>query len=125
MEIERRYAVFQGTNIQCRSRRNPPSGVHYMCSSLDDALDLVFKEPLASKIERVFVIGGAAVYKDAMDHKSCRKLYTTEIDYEYGCDVFYPEFDRNIYKPIRDEKVSSEVREEDGVSYKFCVYERI
>ncbi|KXJ07424.1 Dihydrofolate reductase [Exaiptasia diaphana] len=47
----------------CGRLVNPPSGVHYMCSSLDDALDLVFKEPLASKIERVFVIGGAAVYK--------------------------------------------------------------
>jgi len=41
-----------------------------------------------TKIERVFVIGGAKVYKRAMRH--AENIYVTALDIEVVCDVFFP-----------------------------------
>ncbi len=38
----------------------------------------------------VFVIGGAAVFAEAIVHPLCNRVILTRIDGDFGCDVFFP-----------------------------------
>jgi dihydrofolate reductase len=66
-----------------------PPEPHRVCRSLDEALRAA--EGMAD-VERVFVIGGSAVYREAMAHPACEGLHLTLVarpDFE-GCDAFMP-----------------------------------
>ena len=74
----------------------------------------------ARKYERCFVVGGASVYMQFFPHYD--RVYVTQIDAQEECTAFFPNLDRN-----QDWKCS-EVgpwQEEDGIRYRFCVYERL
>ena len=91
-----------------------PSGV--LCAqSLDNALSqLSFSE-----IENVFVIGGAQIYAQAIEHPLCQKLYVTHVQGEYGCDTFFPPISQKFF-PVS----ASEKYHEDGISFQFSIYLR-
>ena len=57
-----------------------------VASSLDLALSLA----QVAGIDRVFVIGGAQIYALALEHAACGEVYITEIDHDFGCEVFFP-----------------------------------
>ena len=79
---------------------------------LDDALALVADAP------RVFVIGGAHLYEQALEKAD--ELVLTEIDREIEGDVFFPRWEREAF-----EEVSSEPRvTADGAKYRFVIYRR-
>ena len=87
-----------------------------LCSpSLEDAL----KQLSSSNIEHVFVIGGAQVYAQAIEHPLCQKLYVTHVQGEHGCDVFFPPISRQFF-PIS----SSEEHQEQGIRFQFSDYLR-
>ena len=44
----------------------------------------------------IFVIGGAAIYKEAMKLNYFDTLYVTEIEGNYFCDVFFPDYRDNF-----------------------------
>jgi dihydrofolate reductase len=80
--------------------------------SLDDALRLLADAP------RVFVIGGAELYAEALPLAD--ELVVTEIDAEVEGDVFFPQWDRATFREeSREEHVS-----EDGVAFAFVTYLR-
>ena len=74
----------------------------------------------AKKHERCFVVGGATVYMQFFPYYD--RVYVTQIDAQEECTAFFPNLDRN-----QDWKCSEAGpwQEEDGVRYRFCVYERI
>jgi dihydrofolate reductase len=37
-----------------------------------------------------FVIGGAQMYKEALQHPLCHNVYMTKIPGNYECDTFFP-----------------------------------
>jgi|SRR5690554_1684559 len=43
----------------------------------------------------IFVIGGAEIYKLALDKDLIDKMYITEIHAEFDADAFFPEFDKS------------------------------
>jgi dihydrofolate reductase len=73
----------------------------------------------ADEIENVFVIGGGRVYQDAIQRPECRYLYLTHIMKRYGCDTFFPPFERSFHLLS-----SSDYMEEDMTTYHFTVYQR-
>src|SRR5690606_1899455 len=80
--------------------------------SLDEALALLAEAP------KVFVIGGAQVYAEALPRAD--ELVLTEIDAVFDADAFFPAWTRGEF-----EKVSSEARATDGgTPYRFIVYRR-
>lgn len=93
--------------------------VDHIFSSLPDALEGVSQ--LRNK-GQVWVIGGQSIYEEALRLPQCKKIYLTRIDKEFECDTFFPEIDEEIYKPLQ---VPDEDQEEDGIKYKFTVYERV
>lgn len=109
--------------VLSRKMSEPPEGA-VLCSSLQDALDRLRSAPYTDTVEKVFVIGGATVYEEAMLHHQCYRLYITHIYKDFECDVKFPEFDKRIYKETRDIDVSSEMQEEKGIPYEFKVYQK-
>ena len=58
--------------------------------SLDDAIALLVEVPKA------FVIGGAQIYKEALD--LCQSAWVTEIDLDVEGDAFFPELDARTWE---------------------------
>ena len=93
---------------------NLPSEV--LCSqSLDDALSQL----TSSNIENIFVIGGAQIYAQAIEHSLCQKIYVTHVKGEHDCDAFFPLISKNFF-PIS----ASQQYQEEGVSFHFSDYLR-
>lgn len=118
--LPERFRPLPGRLNVVLSRRHDysvPEGV-ILASSLNEALDTLTS--LGQGVDKVFVIGGALVYNEAINHPLCQKIYLTEIDKEFDCDVFFPIVNKNIFAKIN----SSETQEEDGIKYKFVEYEK-
>ena len=55
---------------------------------------------LNPKIETIFVIGGETIYKQALQHPKCEKIYLNLVHVECdlsGADAFFPEIDLTKY----------------------------
>ncbi len=70
-------------------------------------------------IEEAFIIGGGMLYKYAISQPECNKLYITEIQQTFDCDIFFPKIPDDFKKTEE-----SEIVEEDGIKFKYVVYER-
>lgn len=80
--------------------------------SLDDAVTMAGDG-------KVFVIGGAQLYVDAIEVAD--QLIVTEIDAEYTCDAFFPPIDLARWREVSRETHRSA---ENGWDYAFVIYER-
>ena len=82
--------------------------------SLDDALAI-------SKNDReVFIIGGASIYKEAIDKGIVERFYMTEVeDVPIHADVFFPEIPYEY-----DVKFASVHTAENNLIYSFVDYEK-
>jgi dihydrofolate reductase len=43
-----------------------------------------------SNIYKTFVIGGAKLYEEALEHRDCNKVYVTQLRDVFDCDVSFP-----------------------------------
>jgi len=69
-------------------------------------------ESLSVNAKKIFVIGGAEIYAEAIKHKDCEGLYITRIQNEYECDTFLSAYE-DLYK--QSEVLAS--LDEGGVGY--------
>lgn len=56
-------------------------------------LDSLFEEVRKYEKDKVFVIGGASVYKTLLPY--CEKVFLTKVNAEGGADVFFPNLDKS------------------------------
>ncbi len=70
--------------------------------------------------EEVFVIGGAQVYKEALQQTD--KLYITFVDGDFEGDTFFPEINWYEWKEIKSETRKAD--EKNPHDMKFVVFER-
>lgn len=119
------------------SRFNPPEPLAYpntiVCASLDEAVKRLSTDPeYKGLIDTVWVLGGAEVYRAALNSRFFHRLYLTRIQAVYPCDVFFPEeFDENLFVRVSDDKIGDnrvprgvQKDEATGVEFEVCVYER-
>ena len=83
-----------------------------VADSLDAALALCAAEP------KVFVIGGAELYRAALPRAD--RLVITEIGRDFEGDVRFPDFDRSQWREASRESHTGP----GGLNYAFVVYER-
>lgn len=103
----------------------PPAGAHYLASDFSSALRLVDTE-LAEQADQVWVIGGSSLYKELMDSPGTRRLFVTRILKQFKCDTFLPEISLDKYRLLPEfPDVPHELQEENGIQYRFEVYESI
>ncbi|KAM9329001.1 dihydrofolate reductase [Gastrophryne carolinensis] len=112
--------------VLSRELTEPPKGAHYLAKSLDEALLLLDSPALKDRIDLIWIIGGSSLYKEAMEKPISHRLFVTRIQQEFDCDTFLPEIDPQSYKLLADYPgISSEMQEENGIQYKFEIYEKI
>jgi dihydrofolate reductase len=80
------------------------------------AVELTAELPL----DEVFVVGGSEVYRAMLPF--CDKAFVTKVLKSAEADRFFPDLDS-----LSDWKLVSEgeMKEHEGIRYRFCVYERI
>ena len=87
-----------------------------------DALEKLSKR--SNEIEKYWICGGTSVYKEAMDSDLCHRVYLTKIEKKFECDTFFPEMDESVFKHVSDPLVPTERQFENGIFYKFHVYQK-
>lgn len=68
----------------------------------------------AAGCERVFVIGGAQIYRLALADPECRELYITRVEGEFGCDTVLADY-RQSFEMAEDLGTG----EDGGIAYRF------
>lgn len=76
----------------------------------------VLKEAAGYEPDRVFICGGASIYRLFLE--DCDALYVTKIDAVFEADTFFPDLDALGWKI----DWSSEPQEEKGYRYQFVRY---
>lgn len=82
-----------------------------VAGSVDEMLSLIHED------ERVFVIGGASIYRLLLP--LCERVYITRLYVTPECDVFFPDLDAMENWEIEEE---GELKEHEGVPYRFVTY---
>lgn len=83
-------------------------------SKLDHALSYCEN---SYRIEKVFIIGGEQLYKEAIYHPKLNRIYATEILEEYTCDTFFPKLPGWVKKVSYDNS--------DNVDQSYIIYENV
>lgn len=102
---------------QREHREQREQNVH-VCGSFESALEFIYKNQI-DKIERIWVIGGAEIYKEALKHVEC--IYYTKIFKEFDCDTFFPPLDG--FELVEDYH-KDETIVENGIPYKFMLFKK-
>lgn len=69
----------------------------------------------------VFFIGGADIYRQALD--VAQRMYLTEVKTEVEGDAWFPEFDRAVWKETARTRCLAD--EKNPCDYDFAVFERL
>jgi dihydrofolate reductase len=85
----------------------------YFSKSFEEALRIVSRR----EIGNIYVIGGASIFRLAVNHPGCKRIYLTEIMHEFGCDVFFPELTEHYL-----EIGCSEFLEEKSIRFRFKIF---
>lgn len=78
--------------------------------------------PYAEKVERIFVIGGASAFAEALSGKTgvaCDSIYLTKVYKEFECDVHIPLVDDTQYALVSWQPRTTE----NGVEFQICKYQ--
>lgn len=70
-----------------------------ICSNLPSALKLLAEPPHSLCVEKVFVIGGGQVLRDALNGPGCEAIHLTDIKTDIECDTFIPRIDLSMFQP--------------------------
>ncbi len=95
---------------------NLPEGV-LSAVGLDEAL----KTCEAQDVEQTFVIGGGAVYSEALRHRDCHLVYLTRVLSQFECDTFLPELGSQFQHLSEKD---SPMQTEGAINYVFQVYKK-
>ncbi|KAM6599048.1 hypothetical protein CsatA_018657 [Cannabis sativa] len=91
------------------------------CGSMTSALELLAASPYCLSIEKVFVIGGGQVLREALNSSSCDAIHITDIETNIECDTFIPAIDSSAFQPW----YSSFPAVENNIRYSFTTYVRV
>ncbi|XP_064413146.1 dihydrofolate reductase isoform X3 [Latimeria chalumnae] len=83
--------------VLSRELQEAPEGAHYLARDLDSALKLLESPELADRVDLVWIIGGSALYKEALEHPSQHRLFVTRVLQQFECDTYLPEINFNKF----------------------------
>ena len=85
--------------------------------SLEDAIKLIKDK------KNAFIIGGAQIYKEAIEKKLVDQLDITKVHQNFDADVFFPAIDDSILKEVSRASFSSD--EKNKYNYSFVTYKKL
>ena len=77
--------------VLSRNIKEKTKGMDGLYSSIDDFMKDMESPVWNDKVEDIFCIGGAEIYKLVMQSAYCGKLFCTRVLSSYKCDVFMPD----------------------------------
>ena len=97
-------------------------------TSLDDAL-LMIQKKYADTVHRVFVIGGAQLYKSALSHPDTERILFTTINSNFDCDTMFPSFEQFTQRSFDElskwvDLPIAQTDNENGVEWEYKMFER-
>ncbi|KAJ9674775.1 hypothetical protein PVL29_023981 [Vitis rotundifolia] len=92
-----------------------------ICGSMLSALKLLAKSPYCLSIDKVFVIGGGQILREALNAPGCDAIHITKIETSIECDTFIPTIDTSVFHPW----YSSAPLLENNILYSFVTYVRV
>ena len=87
-----------------------------VANSLENAIEL------AENDDEIFIIGGAQIYKYAIENNLVDTLDITIVHQEFEADVFFPEIDLSIWKEVSREDFKA--NEKNKYDYSFVKYQK-
>lgn len=84
--------------------------------SLEEAIELVEND------DAIFIIGGAQIYKEAIQKDLVHQLDITQVHQEFEADVFFPEIDLNIWKETSRKDFKAD--EKNKYNYSFLSFQK-
>jgi dihydrofolate reductase/thymidylate synthase len=118
--LKNRYNIILSREIPPQPAASPEESNPMINPHWADSLEAALNMCDSKLIEHVFVIGGARVYAEAINHPDCQTIYLTRIDQAFDCDAFFPAIDEKLFQ-IKDR--SGKMRE-NGLDFEFLTYER-
>ncbi|XP_021759297.1 bifunctional dihydrofolate reductase-thymidylate synthase-like isoform X2 [Chenopodium quinoa] len=91
-----------------------------ICNGLSSALKLLAEPPHYTSTEKVFVIGGGEILKEALNDPGCEAIHLTDIEVNIECDTFIPQIDSLLFSPL----FSSRQMVENSIRFSFVTYVR-
>ncbi|XP_008334085.1 dihydrofolate reductase [Cynoglossus semilaevis] len=111
--------------VLSRQYKAPPTGAHYLAADFSSAIRLV-ETKLSDQADQIWVIGGNSVYKEMMEEPGTKRLLVTRIMKQFDCDTYFPPITPDKFRLLPQfPGVSMELQEEQGVQYRYEVYESI
>ncbi|CAH9107091.1 unnamed protein product [Cuscuta epithymum] len=92
-----------------------------ICGSLGSALQLLASSPYSLSIEKVFVIGGGEIFREALNANKCEAIHITAIEADIDCDTFMPPIDITAFQPW----YMSFPLEENKIRFSFNTFVRV
>ncbi|XP_058883044.1 zgc:153031 [Acipenser ruthenus] len=112
--------------ILSRTLSSVPKHAQYLCSDLQGSVKLGSTHPLSEVIETIWIIGGVEPYIEALQHPWCDLVYLTDVQADFECDTYFPEFNNNVYKLVDEfPGVPSGIQEENGIKFKYQVFKKV
>jgi dihydrofolate reductase len=87
-----------------------------IASSFEEAIEL------AKEDEQIFIIGGAQVYKYAIENNIVDTLDITLVHHKFEADVFFPEIDLKIWEEVSREDFKAD--EKNKFDYSFLRFQK-
>jgi dihydrofolate reductase/thymidylate synthase len=116
--LDGRVNVVLSQNASIREELNLPASV-LTAKSLEEALLLLDSPSVRSGIDQIFVIGGASVYKEALESPLCDTIHFTKVLQEFpDMDTFFPTISADRFALSSRSKVIVE----NDISYQYCKF---
>lgn len=116
--LPQRFNIILTRNADYRETHSVPESVG-VASDLASALQLV--EAKQDAVDQVWVIGGSAVYEEAINHSACEEVHLTSVKGSFECDAFFPSNMEALGFVCVDK---SPLQEENGVQFEFQTLRR-
>lgn len=119
-----------------------------LASNLQNAIELLEErnrssetaaaDPSRTPLGKAFIIGGSTIYKSALDFPQTDRILLTKINNEFDCDAVFPvdlegesgkkegwvRRNNEELSQFVGEEVEAVQKEEKGVAYTFCMFEK-
>lgn len=110
--LDNRLNIIVSNTLYNENKNRRTKNIEYI-DSFDKALNIA-----TEKSENIFIIGGEQIYKEAINHNLCEKLYITDIYNNYNCDTYFPEINENKFKLTK----ISEFKKEKNINFRYLIY---
>lgn len=87
-------------------------------ASVNTSLEEAVVEAKDNEQEEIFIIGGAQIFREAIEKGIADRLYLTQVKGDFECDTFLPDY--SGFKKV----LSEEVGEENGLKFKYINLEK-